>query len=223
MNLYTKILGERMALKASYWLMGLLLIQLFVLPVFPLEWHALLYNIAATTIYLNLILVINNHRNEILAAMIVLIFLEWFFFFMEISLLNQLAYGVNMVLFFVIIIKFLIQIAKAGKVDMLAILQCINGYLLLGMLSGVTIGFITLTNPEAFIFPETSFFDDDVFRMSEFQYMGLVTLSTLGFGDITPISPAARSITTFIAVVGQLYVAIIIALLVGRFSSSSSD
>jgi len=36
------------------------------------------------------------------------------------------------------------------------------------------------------------------------------------------LSPLAKSLTTFIAVVGQLYVAVIIALLVGKFSTSSS-
>jgi len=42
-----------------------------------------------------------------------------------------------------------------------------------------------------------------------------VTLTTLGYGDITPVSSAARALTSFEAVIGQLYLAVMIARLVG--------
>jgi voltage-gated potassium channel len=220
-NLIAKISGERIALLASFILLGLLLIHLFILPVFPIKWHELLYNGVATIIYLNLVLLIDNNRKEIFAISIVLICLEWLFYWVEFDILNNLSFAINIVLFVVVIIKFLIQIAKAGRADVFAILQCINGYLLIGMLSSVIIGYVVVTIPGAFIFPDVGALSATVSRLSEFQYMGLVTLSTLGYGDITPVLPFARSMTTFIAVVGQLYVAIIIALLVGKFSGRS--
>jgi hypothetical protein len=47
-----------------------------------------------------------------------------------------------------------------------------------------------------------------------------VTLTTLGFGDITPTSSLARTLTWIEAVVGQLFIAIAIARLVGmRFGT----
>lgn len=46
-------------------------------------------------------------------------------------------------------------------------------------------------------------------------YYSLVTMTTLGYGDIVPSSPAARSVATLQAVVGQLYLAVIVARLVG--------
>lgn len=51
----------------------------------------------------------------------------------------------------------------------------------------------------------------------DYLYFSFVTLSTLGYGDITPISPIAKSITLIIAVTGQLYLTILIAVLVGKF------
>ncbi len=220
-NLIANILGERIALISSYILLGLLIIHLFILPVFPIVWHELLYNGVATIIYLNLVLLIDNNKKEIFATSIVLICLEWLFYWLEFDILNNLSFAINIVLFVVVIIKFLIQIAKAGRADVFAILQCINGYLLIGMLSSVIIGYVVVAIPGAFIFPDAGALPAGVSRLSEFQYMGLVTLSTLGYGDITPVLPFARSMTTFIAVVGQLYVAIIIALLVGKFSGPS--
>jgi len=41
-----------------------------------------------------------------------------------------------------------------------------------------------------------------------------VTLTTVGYGDIVPVAPAARSLAAFEALVGQLYPAIILARLV---------
>ena len=46
-------------------------------------------------------------------------------------------------------------------------------------------------------------------------YFSFVTLSTLGYGDITPVSPAARMLATSEAVIGQMYIAVLIARLVG--------
>ena len=52
-------------------------------------------------------------------------------------------------------------------------------------------------------------------------YYSLVTMTTLGYGDIVPVTPAARSLTTLEAVVGQLYLAVLVARLVGLHVADS--
>ena len=47
-------------------------------------------------------------------------------------------------------------------------------------------------------------------------YFSIVTMTTLGYGDIVPVAPVARMLCGVEAVVGQLYVAIFIARLVAR-------
>jgi hypothetical protein len=54
------------------------------------------------------------------------------------------------------------------------------------------------------------------------QYFSLSTLTTLGFGDVTPLSRGARTLAALEAMVGQLYLAILIARLVGIHSARSS-
>ena len=49
---------------------------------------------------------------------------------------------------------------------------------------------------------------------SYFVYFSLVTLTTVGYGDIVPVQAAARSLATLEAALGQLYPAIILARLV---------
>jgi voltage-gated potassium channel len=59
----------------------------------------------------------------------------------------------------------------------------------------------------------------DVMLTAVFQYFSTITLTTVGFGDIVPVTPAARLATGLEAIVGQLYLAVVIATLVGRVAA----
>ena len=55
-------------------------------------------------------------------------------------------------------------------------------------------------------------------------YFSFVTLATLGYGDITPITPIARGLAVFEAIVGQFYLAVLVARLVGlRAAADTGD
>ncbi len=49
------------------------------------------------------------------------------------------------------------------------------------------------------------------------QYWSFVTIATLGYGDVVPVTAAARSLATLEAVIGQVYLVTIVARLVGLF------
>jgi hypothetical protein len=50
-------------------------------------------------------------------------------------------------------------------------------------------------------------------------YFLFVIIASLGYGDIVPLKPISRSLATLIAITGQFYMAIIVALLIGKFIS----
>jgi uncharacterized membrane protein len=54
-------------------------------------------------------------------------------------------------------------------------------------------------------------------------YFSFVTLATVGYGDILPTSETARMLAMIEAVVGQFYVAVIVAVFVGMYSSQRRD
>jgi voltage-gated potassium channel Kch len=60
-------------------------------------------------------------------------------------------------------------------------------------------------------------------RQTELLYFSLITLTTVGYGDIVPLSGTARILTALEGVTGVLYIATTVALLVGRFKSESWD
>jgi hypothetical protein len=54
-------------------------------------------------------------------------------------------------------------------------------------------------------------------RESELLYFSLITLSTIGYGDIVPVNPEVRMLAALEGLVGVLYVAITVAILVSAF------
>lgn len=58
-------------------------------------------------------------------------------------------------------------------------------------------------------------------RQTELLYFSLITLSTVGYGDIVPLSGMARILTALEGVTGVLYIATTVAFLVGRFRNES--
>ncbi len=58
-------------------------------------------------------------------------------------------------------------------------------------------------------------------QRTEFMYFSLTTLTTLGYGDLTPVNEYARSLTGLEALYGQLYPAILIARLVSMEISTN--
>jgi hypothetical protein len=82
-------------------------------------------------------------------------------------------------------------------------------YMLLGMMWAVAYAMVDRLNPHAFAGQR-----DHGEGISDWVYFSFVTLTTVGYGDITPIARVVRSLATLEALIGQLYPAIIIARLV---------
>ena len=92
-------------------------------------------------------------------------------------------------------------------------------YLLIGLMFSSIYGFIFLVDPNAFAFSDsltnylTIEHEDQNFGI--FTYFSFVTMTSLGYGDMAPISEMARTLAWIQAVLGQLYLAITVAALVG--------
>lgn len=92
-------------------------------------------------------------------------------------------------------------------------------YLLLGSIWAILYSNLYFISNDAFQgIPER----ETQLHFSEFVYYSFVTLSTLGFGDITPVSPFAKTLSFMQAVTGQLYLTIMVAGLVGKAINSSN-
>jgi len=59
-------------------------------------------------------------------------------------------------------------------------------------------------------------------QLTELMYYSFVTPTTLGYGDLTPVKPIARTVG-YQAIVGQFYVAVLVAWLVGMYLSGKNQ
>ena len=93
-------------------------------------------------------------------------------------------------------------------------------YLLMIVLWAELYAIMAMLDPSAFKLP-TEYVSVGAFKEFAGQgstialYYSLVTMTTLGYGDIVPVSPLARTLAGLQAVTGQLYIAVLVARLVG--------
>lgn len=107
----------------------------------------------------------------------------------------------------------LVRTVRAKDVDLDILCGAISVYLLLGVTWGVCFRVIETLSPGSF-----ALIDPDVAAdWSQLLYFSLTSLTTLGYGDITPLSPVARIWSTLEAVTGVLYIAILVARLVSLY------
>lgn len=96
--------------------------------------------------------------------------------------------------------------------DVDSLCGAIFGYLLLALIWAQLYGAAEHTNPGSFIFPEADHLH------SQLLYFSLVTITTLGYGDVLPLSPVVRIMAGFEAALGTLYVAVMIGRIVSVFT-----
>jgi hypothetical protein len=103
---------------------------------------------------------------------------------------------------------------REGPVTGHRIRGAIAAYLLLAIFFAYVYGLIEYVCPGALRFPEGDLGAARGELHQGFLYFSVVTIATLGYGDIIPIHPWARSVVMLEAVIGPLYLAIFLARLV---------
>ncbi len=121
----------------------------------------------------------------------------------------------SLLLFLVVVLG---HTLRAGPVSQHRILGGIAAYLLLGIVWAYAYSLLSIGRPEAFAGAVSA-----VDGPRGFFYFSFVTLTTVGYGDVQPVHPIARSLATLEAVVGPLYLAILIARLVSGASSADAS
>ncbi len=102
---------------------------------------------------------------------------------------------------------------KARVVQLSHLYTCVSVYLLIGMFWFALYAAIDAAYPGSFQHSSSRVVD----RESEMLYFSLVTLSTVGYGDIVPLADEARMLAALEGITGVIYIAISVAILVSAF------
>jgi hypothetical protein len=195
-------------------LLVLLAVGMFVLPALisaNVEWH-LVTDVLMTLILIFGIIAVVEHRRIVIALIViavVVIVMRWTEWIVPRGAVPIVREGSTLVALLVLATAVGINVFARRRELTDRIFGAIVLYLLIGLMFAVSYAMIAASVTNAFAGKAMS--ADNLF---EWGYFSLVTMTTVGYGDITPIARAARSLAMLEALVGQLYPAIIIARLV---------
>lgn len=112
----------------------------------------------------------------------------------------------------------LVLVSKSQRVTLDTILGAISGYLAIAITWAMLFYYLELVEPGSFNLPKGTQPTPDIFI-----YFSHITISSVGYGDITPATPLARSFTALLGITGQLYLAVLIGILIGIYLSHDSS
>jgi Ion channel len=129
--------------------------------------------------------------------------------------------GAGLGLLAFVLVQYLRYILRAPQVTFIVLCAAVSTYLMMGLLWAIAYVLVATLQPNSFAFSANAGTSGAMTGFNAF-YFSFVTLSTVGYGDIVPVSRAARMLAAMEATTGTLYVAILIARLVSMYASPPS-
>lgn len=179
------------------------------------------FDILNTTILISIVFALNRNKRYVITSAILvlpLILSIWLSRVTAIGGLEPVGLFFGILFFMYTAIHILKFILSREYVSLEVILGSIAVYLMMGIIWTICYGILETIHPGSFNFgPHAESIDKYTFI-----YFSFVTLTTLGYGDISPATSIAQSLTIVEALIGQIYLVVVIAWLVGMFISEKS-
>jgi len=179
----------------------------------------LLVSIFFTLVLLSGVFAIHQNKGPFIIALAMAVLAGvglWSHRITEIDALGIVAYVASILFLGYLSAVILAHIFREKEITADMIMAAICVYFLIGWLWADVYALLEMLKPGSF---QTS--QGPGSELWDFIYYSFVTLTTLGYGDMTPVSGAAQSFAVLEAITGQLFIAILIARLVGTHISQS--
>ncbi len=180
----------------------------------------ILIDILWSAIFVSAIYAISQKKRHILIAVLLALPMLgsiWTKYFVQNKALVVVGSLCGAAFFLFAIIQMLLFIYSHKEVTRDLIVGAAVVYLFMALMWTFIFVVVETLHPGSFNLPE----GQDIEATRQFVYYSFVTLTTLGYGDITPITSMARSLCILEAVIGQLYLVVQVAWLVGVHVSQS--
>jgi hypothetical protein len=171
-----------------------------------------LLNIFLSFVLISSIYAVSQKMHQRVIALLLalpLLLSTWINYYLDSPVLSIVGTFSGILFFGFIVLIILSFVLKQAQVTLNVIYAAIVVYLSLAMMWGMIFILVELLEPESISLVQKG---EGSFH---FFYYSFVTITTLGYGDITPKSEIARSLALLEAVIGQIYLVVLVARLVG--------
>ena len=178
-------------------------------------------DIFLTAIAISMVYTISQKKRYVIVGVlfaIVMLASLWLQYFFQNKGIAAIAMITGILFISVVIASILGFVLKSEGVNREIIYAAILLYLLAALLWAFLYTFLELVDPASFNID----LDQPQGYLLVFQYYSFVTITTLGYGDITPVTEVAKAFSVLEAVIGQLYLVVVVAWLVGMHVSRKS-
>tara|TARA_R100001369_G_scaffold26021_1_gene47141 strand:- start:566 stop:1237 length:672 start_codon:yes stop_codon:yes gene_type:complete len=167
-----------------------------------------------------------SHKKRLFIFLSGLLVLSGFIFIIDIlglefyKRLRFLRLGCFFVFYAIVSLEIIKQVAHAKDVNKTVILGLISGYISLGLLAFFMFLTIEMLDPNSF---SGLINDPNIERdlTEQLLYFSYVTLLTIGYGEILPVTSIAQKAAILVALLGQFYLVILTAIVVGKYINQS--
>ena len=135
-------------------------------------------------------------------------------------LIKTINFSLLAVFFGLVSVGLFLYLGRTGSITSGRIYASVSLYLMLAMFWFAIYNLINVLEPRSFL--EVGLGPSEITRIprATFLYFSLVTLTTLGYGDIVPLTPVARVLAALESATGVLYIAITVARLVAAYQKT---
>ncbi|MFK5855733.1 MAG: potassium channel family protein [Bacteroidota bacterium] len=219
MSIFTKLVNikilatRKLMLRHSIILFSLNFILVFIIGLVPDSTIIPeLYSITVSGIFFAAVISISDRHIRYLYFAVILTVFTWVTTYLKFSIIVHINSLITIIFLLYIIVVSVIRISKSRQVGDLEFLRAINIYFLIGIAGGIIFRALYTINPKS-----VNVSGNNILDTTDLLYFSFETITTLGYGDVTPASAIAKSVAIFLSFVGQLYLTMIIALLMGKY------
>ena len=184
----------------------------------------IIVSILLSLVLISAVLAVSNRRSTLVVAVLLAtpaIIGRWINHFQPSLVPPPIFLAAGLMLIAFVVVNLLRFILRAPSVTLEVLCASISAYLMLGLMWTVAYWLVDQITPGSFAF-NTNGGRQSMNGFNAF-YFSFITLSTVGYGDITPLSRIARWLAAMEAMTGMLYVAVLIARLVSLYSTPKSQ
>jgi hypothetical protein len=198
-----------------------LLISAIIYPIGVEVFGSGLLPITNTALLMASVYAVVNHKllfRVLLVLVVPILFSNWFVDpYATNAVLDWVTTLSTNAFLFTVLITVFVDVIRSERVTGDTIFGAVAVYLLFGVIMAMMFHFLNNVSPGSVIASvgEATSVVERYDQFGDILYFSFVTLTSVGYGDLTPIAAPARSLAMFEGVVGQLYLAILIARLVG--------